>query len=131
MCGATNRIKGNYYSVNPVALKEVTELFCKNKREWSIFHSDNFGDVLCIEVGATFVGSIIQTYIANKRVEKGSEKGYFKFGGSTCIFFFEKGKVKIDEDIINQTKEGYETSVVLGEQVGKKMRRDVSFASST
>ena len=69
-------------------------------------------------------GSIIQTYTANKRVEKGSEKGYFKFGGSTCIFFFEKGKVKIDEDIINQTKEGYETSVVLGEQVGKKAFSD-------
>ena len=122
ICGATKRIKGNYYSVNPVALKEVTELFCKNKREWSLFHSDNFGDVLCIEVGATFVGSIIQTYTANKRVEKGSEKGYFKFGGSTCIFFFEKGKVKIDEDIICQTKLGYETSVVLGEQIGKKMQ---------
>ena len=61
---------------------------------------------------------------ANKRVEKGSEKGYFKFGGSTCIFFFEKGKVKIDEDIINQTKEGYETSVILGERIGEKVSRE-------
>ena len=34
----------------------------------------------------------------------------------------EFGKVKIDEDIICQTKLGYETSVVLGEQIGKKMQ---------
>jgi len=120
ICEETKKIKGDYYSVNPIALKSVTELFCKNKREWSIFHSDNFGDVLCIEVGATFVGSIIQTYVPGKRVKKGDEKGYFKFGGSTNIIFFEKSKVKIDENIIDQTNKGYETSVVMGEKIGEK-----------
>lgn len=113
--------KGDYYSVNPIALKAVSELFCKNKREWSIFNSDNFGDVLCIEVGATFVGSIMQTYVPGKRLKKGDEKGYFKFGGSTTILFFEKGKVKIDKDIIDQTNKGYETSVVLGEKIGERV----------
>lgn len=122
-CEAAKKIKGDYYSVNPIALKTVTELFCKNKREWSIFRSDNFGDVLCIEVGATCVGSIIQTYAPRKKVKKGDEKGYFKFGGSTTILFFEKGKVKIDKDIIDQTNEGYETSVVMGEKIGKKAVR--------
>lgn len=117
-CEETRKIKGDYYSVNPIALKAVTELFCKNKREWSIFHSDNFGDVLCIEVGATCVGSIIQTYAPGKRVKKGDEKGYFKFGGSTTLLFFEKGRVKIDKDIIAQTNNGYETSVVIGERIG-------------
>ena len=120
ICEETKKIKGDYYSVNPIALKAITELFCKNKREWSIFHSDNFGDVLCIEVGATFVGSIIQTYSPRKRVKKGDEKGYFKFGGSTTLLFFEKGKVRIDEDIIVQTNKGYETSVVMGEKIGEK-----------
>ena len=91
-----------------------------NKREWSIFHSDNFGAVLCIEVGATFVGSIIQTYAPRKRVKIGDEKGYFKFGGSTTLLFFEKDKIKIDEDIIDQTNKGYETSVVMGEKIGEK-----------
>lgn len=123
ICEESKKIKGDYYSVNPIALKAVPELFCKNRREWSIFHSDNFGDVLCIEVGATFVGSIIQTYAPEKRVKKGDEKGYFKFGGSTTILFFEKDKVKIDEDIIDQTNKGYETSVVLGEKIGEKVIR--------
>ena len=64
------------------------------------FKSDNFGDILTIEVGATCVGSIIQTYSPNSKVNRGDEKGYFKFGGSTTILFLEKGKAKIDEDII-------------------------------
>lgn len=120
ICEETKKIKGDYYSVNPIALKAVTELFCKNKREWSIFHSDNVGDVLYIEVGATCVGSIVQTCIPRTRVKKGDEKRFFKFGGSTTILFFEKGKVKIDKDIIEQTNKGYETSVVMGEKIGEK-----------
>jgi len=121
ICEETKKIKGDYYSVNPIALKKVPELFCKNKREWSIFHSENFGDVLHIEVGATCVGSIIQTYVPGNTIKKGDEKGYFKFGGSTTILFFEKNKVKIDEDIIEQTNRGYETSVLMGEKIGVKL----------
>lgn len=119
-CEDSKKIKGDYYSVNPIALKKVPELFCKNKREWSIFHSNNFGDVLHIEVGATCVGSIIQTYTPGNTIKKGDEKGYFKFGGSTTILFFQKGKVKIDDDIIEQTNKGYETKILMGEKIGEK-----------
>ncbi|WP_407310841.1 phosphatidylserine decarboxylase [Desulfosporosinus sp. SB140] len=117
-CETTKKIKGAYYSVNPVALQKVKKLFCENKREWSIFHSDHFGDVLYVEVGATCVGSIIQTYTPQKRVRRGDEKGYFKYGGSTVILFFESDKVKIDEDIIKQTMLGYESYVLVGEKIG-------------
>lgn len=120
ICEETNKIKGAYYSVNPIALDRIEKLFCENKREWSIFHSENFGDVLYIEVGATFVGSIVQTYKPNNKVKRGDEKGYFKFGGSTVILFFKKNAVKIDEDIVEQTKNGYETSVSFGEKIGEK-----------
>lgn len=115
-------IKGNYYSVNPVALERIPKLYCQNKREWSIFKSDNFGDILHIEVGATCVGTIVQSYTANKRVNKGEEKGYFKFGGSTTILLFKKDSVKIDEDIINQSNLGYETMVLMGEAIGKNTK---------
>lgn len=114
-------IKGYYYSVNPIALKNVSKLFCQNKREWSLFKSDNFKDILHIEVGATCVGSIIQTYNANTHVNKGDEKGYFKFGGSTTILFFEKDAVKIDSDILEQSKLGFECKVQLGEDIGTKV----------
>lgn len=121
ICEKTNAINGDYYSVNPIALKKIPELYCRNKREWCTFHSDNFGDILYVEVGATCVGTIIQTYDPGSKIEKGSEKGYFKFGGSTVIMFLEKNKVKIDEDIISQTELGFETKVRMGEKIGTKL----------
>lgn len=118
---SNNKIKGNYYSVNPIALSGIKKLFCKNKREWSILNSDNFGDILYIEVGATCVGTIKQTYSPNTKVLKGSEKGYFKFGGSTVILFLEKNKIKIDSDILSETKKNIETKVKMGETIGIKL----------
>jgi len=120
ICESTHKIKGHYYSVNPIALKNIANVFCKNKREWSLFHSDNFGDVLYVEVGATCVGSIIQTYFPGKTIEKGAEKGYFKFGGSTVILFFQQNKLIIDKDLLEQSNLGYETKILMGETIGSK-----------
>lgn len=119
-CSPTTKIKGFYYSVNPTSLKRINKIFCSNKREWSILNSENFGEILYVEVGATFVGSIIQTYNNNEKVKKGDEKGYFKFGGSTVILFLEKDVVKIDKDIIEQTALGMECSVRMGERIGSR-----------
>ncbi|SHK48110.1 phosphatidylserine decarboxylase [Clostridium cavendishii DSM 21758] len=120
-CGHTHKIEGAYYSVNPIALNNIPKLFCQNKREWSIFKSENFGDVIHVEVGATCVGTIIQSYTPNTPVTKGSEKGYFKFGGSTTVLFFKKDTIKIDEDILEQTNLGFETKVSMGETIGSKI----------
>lgn len=121
VCDETVKIRGHYYSVNPIALNKKPKLFCENKREWSLFHSENFGEILHVEVGATCVGTIVQTYVPGSRVTKGSEKGYFKFGGSTTILFFQKDTISIDEDILHQTSLGYETKVNMGEKIGKKL----------
>lgn len=118
----SNFIDGSYYSVNPTALERIPKLYCQNKREWSIFKSENFGDILHIEVGATCVGTIIQSYKPGKKVTKGQEKGYFKFGGSTTILFFKKDMVKIDGDILTQTDLGFECKVQLGETIGHKKK---------
>ncbi|EJO5348935.1 phosphatidylserine decarboxylase [Clostridium botulinum] len=119
-CEDTIKLDGSYYSVNPIALSKIPSLFCKNKREYCIFHSENFGDVIFMEVGATCVGSIIQTYKPNTKMLKGDEKGYFKFGGSTVILFFKENTIEIDNDIIDQSKLGYETAVLMGESIGEK-----------
>lgn len=119
VCGETKKISGRYYSVNPIALERIPKLFCENKREWSIFKSENFGEIIHVEVGATCVGTIIQTYTPGQKVKKGDEKGYFKFGGSTTILFLKKDKVKIDKDIVYQTSLGIETKVIMGENIGR------------
>jgi len=117
---STNKkINGDYYSVNPFALRKKAEIFCLNKREYSILRSPLFGDVVMCEVGATMVGSIIQTFKGNV-ANKGEEKGYFKFGGSTVVLLFEKSKIHIDDDLLINTSKGYETSVKMGERIGEK-----------
>ena len=103
-----------------MALHKKARIYCQNKREFTLFHSDNFGDLLLIEVGATCVGSIVQTFVPRKRVEKGAQKGYFKFGGSTVILFAQRGMVKIDGDLIKNTQEGLETKVKMGMGIAKR-----------
>jgi phosphatidylserine decarboxylase len=120
ICSETRKINGFYYSVNPIALNSIPEVFCRNKREYCIFNSDNFGNIIYVEVGATSVGTIIQTYKQGERVNRGDEKGYFKFGGSTIILFLEKGEIVIDEEILEQSEAGFETKVLTGESIGKK-----------
>ena len=114
------RIDGDYYSVNPLALRKIIEIFCLNKREFIIISNPLFGDVVMAEVGATMVGSIIQTYTGNF-VKKGEEKGYFKFGGSSVVLLFEKNKIRIDDDLLINTLKGYETAIKEGERIGVSM----------
>lgn len=113
----TTKIKGDYYSVSPIALGKMSKIFCMNKREYTVIQSVRFGDVVMVEVGATMVGSIIQTATGNT-VEKGTEKGYFEFGGSTVVLLFEKDKIHIDADLLENTTQGLETSIIMGERIG-------------
>ncbi len=114
------QIEGDYYSVNPLALRKKIEIFCRNKREFVTISNPLFGDIVIVEVGATMVGSIIQTYTGDF-VQKGAEKGFFKFGGSTVVLLFEKNKICIDDDLLNNTLNGYETSIKQGERIGVSM----------
>jgi phosphatidylserine decarboxylase len=110
------QITGDYYSVNPIALHKMAEIFCLNKREFVVISNQQFGDVVMSEVGATMVGSIVQTYNGEK-VTKGDEKGFFKFGGSTVVLLFEKDKIRIDDDLLINTAKGLETTVKVGERI--------------
>lgn len=112
------KIEGFYHSVNAIALREKAKIFCLNKREYTIISNPLFGDVVMAEVGATMVGSIKQTFEGSS-VNKGEEKGYFKFGGSTIVLLFEKSKVEIDEDLLINTSKGYETTIKMGERIGE------------
>ena len=114
------KISGDYYSVPTHAIKTNFRIFCENEREYAIFIAKKFGDIAMFDIGATMVGAIVQTYKANSLVKKGEEKGYFLFGGSTCILIFEKGKVIIDKDIIENTQNKIETRIYMGEKFGNE-----------
>ena len=111
------KVDGILHTVNPIACKKV-KVYSENSREYSILHLQNFGDVVQIEVGALMVGKIKNN--ALKSFKKGDEKGYFEFGGSTIILLFKENTIKIDEDILSQSKNEIETRVKYGETIGKK-----------
>ena len=113
-------IGGRYFSVSTLAVKENIKIFLENKREYSILETEEFGKIALFEIGASMVGGIKQSYKANTFVDKGDEKGYFYFGGSTCILVFEKDKIKIDEDILKNTSNSLETKIYMGEKIGEK-----------
>lgn len=116
--GKTEKIEGYYYSVSTHAIKKNFRIYCENKREYSILKTRKFGDILMAEIAATMVGGIKQTYIQNTHVKKGDQKGWFYFGGSTVIMLFEKEKVKIDTDLLENSLKGIETRVYMGEKIG-------------
>jgi hypothetical protein len=99
-----------------IALRKMVEIVCLNEREFIIISSPRFSNVVMAEVGATMVGSIVQTYTGSF-VAKGEEKGYFKFGGSTVVLLFEKNKIRIDNDLLINTTNGFETSILAGQRI--------------
>lgn len=112
-------ISGSYYSVSPYATTvNFAKVFCENKREYTILKTQDKGDILLSPVGATMVGSILETYTPNANIKKGDEMGYFAFGGSSILMLVEKGKISIDADLLHNTQKGMETFIKLGERIG-------------
>ncbi|MDQ6988362.1 MAG: phosphatidylserine decarboxylase [Mariprofundaceae bacterium] len=112
-------IPGDLHSVNPLALKYRQDIFINNERRVSILDTEHFGKLAYIEVGATCVGKIVQSFDESKSFEKGAEKGYFLFGGSTVVLCGEKGKWAPSEDMLKNTKAGLETYIQLGDVVAQ------------
>jgi phosphatidylserine decarboxylase len=75
-----------------------------------------------IEVGATFVGSIHQSFKLNEKYFVGQEKGYFSFGGSTIITVFENNRIKFSDDMVENSRNGMETYVLMGDSIGTKIK---------
>jgi phosphatidylserine decarboxylase len=114
---APRLIKGPLYSVNPIALCKRIGILAENKRMITELETEKFGTILYVEIGATSVGSIHQTYVPNHPVRKGDEKGFFEFGASCIVLLFEEGKVQFDADLIANTESGLETLGHLGQSL--------------
>lgn len=122
-CFATKEkiINGYLYSVNPIAIKKNIKIFEENKRVLTILKSEIFKDILFIEIGATNVGTIIETFKAENFYKKGDEKGYFDLGGSSIVLIFEKDVIKFEEDLINNSKNKIETKTLMGDLLAKSI----------
>ena len=112
------RIGGELHTVNPIALSHYN-IYKRNAREFTIMRTENFGYVIQVEVGAMFVGRIVNHH-GKSRITRGTEKGYFEFGGSTIVLLIERDRAVIDDDILENSANGCETVVKCGEKIGNK-----------
>jgi phosphatidylserine decarboxylase len=116
--GEARVINGWLYSVSPIALRRQVRYLVENKRAISVMESPAFGTVVVLEVGATNVGSIQQSFVPGRAVEKGDEKGLFAFGGSCVITLFQRGKIRFDADLTEERSEPMEIYAKMGDRLG-------------
>ncbi len=113
-------LPGVLHTVNPAA-GDVYPIYKENAREYCMLKTKEFGPVLMMEVGAMMVGRIVNTP-GRATVKKGQEKGHFEFGGSTIVVLLQKDRVRLDANLLGNTRGGYETVVKMGERIGIAMK---------
>ena len=119
MPGATRLIEGPLFSVNPIALRQRLAYLWTNKRTITELKTERFGTVICMEIGATCVGTICQTFTPGQAVAKGAEKGYFAFGGSSTLTLFEPGAVQLEADLLANSAQQTELYARIGSVMGR------------
>lgn len=111
-------IPGVLHTVRPIAL-EGRPVFAQNCREYTCIESGAFGKIVQMEVGAMLVGRIVN-FEGEGFAERGKEKGYFEYGGSTIILLLKKGAAKINDAILQNSAAGQETPVKMGQAIGSR-----------
>lgn len=108
-------IKGKLHTVSSISKKY--KVFSENTRVCNYLNTNNFENIIYIEIGALLVGKIINNNIVE--FKKGDEKGYFELGGSTIVIL-TKDNINIDKDIVENSLKQIETKVKYGEKIGVK-----------
>jgi len=118
--GKMTYISGEYYTVNPQAIRTALDVYGENARKIVPIDSPQFGRVFAVCIGAMMVGSIQTTVEEGQEIKRGDEFGYFAFGGSTIVVLFERGTVEWDEDLLINGRASLETLVRVGMGIGKR-----------
>ena len=111
--GTPKAIEGEYYTVNPMAIRSALDVYGENIRVVVPIDSVAHGRVMFVCIGAMMVGSTVITRKPGERVKRAEELGYFKFGGSTVLLLFEPGKMVYDDDLVENSSGALETLVSL------------------
>jgi len=114
-------LPGDYYEVDPLAIRSSVDILTRNRREYIIIETEEFGDVLFVAIGATSVGTVKIDERWRKpgdRIEKGDEIGLFQFGGSAIVVAFEHGRIRFDDDLSQLSQQAIMTDVEVGMSLG-------------
>lgn len=115
----TQAIPGILHCVRPYVCTDFP-VYIQNSREYTLLKSENFGNLVQMEVGALLVGRI-KNHFSSGHVCKFTEKGYFEFGGSTIILLIEKDKIAFSPSIARQTLNNREVPVRSGQILADKL----------
>ena len=115
--GTPRRIEGVLHTVSPLA-NAAQPIYKQNTREYVEFETETFGKLILMEVGALLVGRIVNHPVAGP-VEKGQEKGYFQYGGSTVVVLARADALEVDEALLDVSARGEETRVLYGQGVAR------------
>jgi len=110
-------VKGKLHTVSSIS--RDYKIYKENSRVVNHYQTENFDDIIQIEVGALLVGRIVNH--AKEVFAKGEEKGYFEPGGSTIIILVKKDIIRIDADILEESSKGIESKVRYGEKIGTRI----------
>jgi phosphatidylserine decarboxylase len=115
--GDYDRLGARNWTVNKNALQSKPDILFRNERSINILHTEHFGRLAFVEIGALTVGRVVQTHPLDRPYRRGVEKSHFAFGGSAIIVFGEPGVWRPVDDILDQTSRGVETLLRLGQEV--------------
>ena len=107
-------IKGKLHTVSSIS--KDYKIYKENHRVITKLNTDNFQDIIYIEVGALSVGKIINHDL--KKYKSCDEKGYFKMGGSTIVILTKDKVLNIDNDILKHATKDIEVKIKYGEKIG-------------
>jgi phosphatidylserine decarboxylase len=96
-----------------MAIRSALDVYGDNIRVLVPIDSVEHGRVMYVCIGAMMVGSTVITRKPGEKVRRAEELGYFKFGGSTILMFFEPGRMVYDEDLVANGSGALETLVGL------------------
>lgn len=114
---SSEAIPGVLHTVRPIAFRRYP-VYLENARAYTVLETANFGKVVQMEVGALFVGRIVNHAITE--FTRGQEKGKFEFGGSTVIVLLQKDAAVIDPQLLENTQKNKESIVRLGAAIGSR-----------
>ena len=111
-------IPGEYHSVSPRARRRTGRRVRRNRRCVAVVESNEFGSVAVVVVGAVKVGSIELT-APSGMLTRGDEMGCFRYGGSTVVLVFRRGRILFDAELLANSAAGAETLVEVGSIIGR------------
>lgn len=109
-------LEGSYHACNPAAVVEVVTPYSKNRRDVTVIDTDvpggsGVGLVAMVEVAALMIGDIVQCFSVEQYraptgmlpglfLHRGSPKSRYRPGGSTDVLLFERGRIRMSDDLL-------------------------------